>query len=191
VRISPSFLLVASTLISSSFLLFVRLQNQDTLKTRQKCLKAVSDALRSSPSLSCVVDNTSPARSTRAEYISLIRSSFPDVKICCFWFTAEQELAMHNAIYRVAYGQKAAEGKKREMLPMIAFTSFKSRFEQPKIEEGAVSFCSFFASSSRSSFAPSAVLPLLRPPFLTFVFSSFDRLRRTQTHPLQVRGYRR
>jgi hypothetical protein len=80
---------------------------------------------------------------------------------------------MHNAVYRVAYGQKGAEGGKREMLPLIAFTSFKSRFEQPKIEEGAslslfvlvmFSLSSLVLSLSRSS-APSSPVsdPLLFP----------------------------
>ncbi|BGP30961.1 DNA kinase/phosphatase Pnk1 [Rhodotorula toruloides] len=111
--------------------------NQDTLKTRDACVRLVRKCLSSTPPKNCVVDNTSPASSTRAEYISLIRSEFPDVKIRCFHFTAGVELAMHNSVYRALYDAvDKGNGKRREVLPEIAFNSFRSRFELPSLAEG-------------------------------------------------------
>ncbi|GAA5986189.1 hypothetical protein JCM11641_002883 [Rhodosporidiobolus odoratus] len=111
--------------------------NQDTLKSRPACINLVRACLSSSPPKPCVVDNTSPTADVRAEYIQLVRSSFPKVKIRCFYFTAPMELAMHNSVYRAAYASTdKGNGKKREVLPMIAFTSYKQRFQQPKMEEG-------------------------------------------------------
>ncbi|GAA6027946.1 hypothetical protein JCM8097_001795 [Rhodosporidiobolus ruineniae] len=111
--------------------------NQDTLKTRPACLNLVRSCLGSSPPKSCVVDNTSPAAATRKEYLTLIRASFPGVKVRCLWFTAPMELAMHNSVYRAAYAPvDKGNGKTREVLPLIAFQAYAKNFEQPRVEEG-------------------------------------------------------
>ncbi|GAA5835725.1 hypothetical protein JCM11251_007409 [Rhodosporidiobolus azoricus] len=111
--------------------------NQDTLKTRPACINLVRASLSSSPPKSCVVDNTSPSKQVRQEYINLIRSSFPGVKIRCFYFTAPIELAMHNSVYRAAYASvDKGNGKKREVLPMIAFQSFSKNLQKPTMDEG-------------------------------------------------------
>lgn len=113
------------------------LQNQDTLRTRSACLDLVSSCLSSSPPKSCVVDNTSPSRSVRAEYVSLIRARYPGTKIRCFYFTAPMQLAMHNAVYRaLCEPVDGGNGKMREVLPMIAFMTFRSNLEIPTPSEG-------------------------------------------------------
>jgi bifunctional polynucleotide phosphatase/kinase len=43
--------------------------NQDTLKTRQKCVKAVEEAVKEGRS--CVVDNTNRDKATRKFYVDL------------------------------------------------------------------------------------------------------------------------
>ena len=48
--------------------------NRDTLKTQAKCLKAAREALAAGKSV--VIDNTSPAARTRADYIELARVCF-------------------------------------------------------------------------------------------------------------------
>ncbi|GAA5852634.1 hypothetical protein JCM8547_002572 [Rhodosporidiobolus lusitaniae] len=111
--------------------------NQDTLKTRPKCLDKVAECLSAKPPVSCVVDNTSPSASVRKEYLTLIRSRFKGVKVRCFWFSAPMELAMHNSVYRAAYAPiDKGNAKKREVLPLIAFNSYAKNFQQPKLEEG-------------------------------------------------------
>ncbi|GAA5912573.1 hypothetical protein JCM6882_004806 [Rhodosporidiobolus microsporus] len=111
--------------------------NQDTLKTRPACINLVRSCLASTPPKSCVVDNTSPSKQVRQEYLTLIRSSFPGVKVRCFYFTAPIELAMHNSVYRAAYASTdQGNGRKRDVLPMIAFQGFAKNFQQPSMDEG-------------------------------------------------------
>ncbi|GAA5911409.1 hypothetical protein JCM8208_005050 [Rhodotorula glutinis] len=121
--------------------------NQDTLKTRQACLDAVRKALTSSPPKSVVVDNTSPSRSVRAEYLDLARSlslpNVPDagaerVRVRCIYFTAPLELAMHNSVYRALHEPVDAggSGRRREVLPLVAFLQYKSKLEVPRLDEG-------------------------------------------------------
>ncbi|GAA6020040.1 hypothetical protein JCM8202_004964 [Rhodotorula sphaerocarpa] len=111
--------------------------NQDTLRTRPACINLMQSCLSATPPKSCVIDNTSPSRSVRAEYLSLLRSSFPGVRVRCFYFTAPIQLAMHNSVYRALCDPvDAGNGKMREVLPMIAFTSFRSNLEIPSADEG-------------------------------------------------------
>ncbi|GAA5938592.1 polynucleotide 3'-phosphatase [Sporobolomyces koalae] len=111
--------------------------NQDTLKTRDACVKALRQTLSSTPPRPCVIDNTSPARSTREVYLSILRTEFPNVKARCFVFTASREVCMHNSVYRACYEPiDPVNGKKREVLPDIAFSAFASNFERPTLEEG-------------------------------------------------------
>ncbi|GAA5975452.1 hypothetical protein JCM10908_005167 [Rhodotorula pacifica] len=111
--------------------------NQDTLRSRPACLNLLQSCLSSTPPKSCVIDNTSPSRSVRSEYLSLIRSSFPGVKVRCFYFTAPIQLAMHNSVYRaLCEPVDKGNGKVRDVLPLIAFTSFRSNLEIPSMDEG-------------------------------------------------------
>jgi gluconate kinase len=114
-------------------------QNQDTLKTRPKCLAAVRAALSSAQS--CVVDNTSPARSTRKEYLDLVRQEFPGTKIRILHFTAHKDLCVHNSLYRAA-----TRGSQRDVLPLIAFSTYFKNLEEPKADEGE--FLRRFSSSA-------------------------------------------
>jgi hypothetical protein len=45
---------------------------------------------------------------------------------------------MHNSIYRASYEPvDQANGKTREILPDIAFNTYASKFQEPKLKEGA------------------------------------------------------
>ncbi|KAF9976809.1 hypothetical protein BGZ73_007716 [Actinomortierella ambigua] len=70
--------------------------NQDTLKTRDKCLKAVEESLKASKSV--VVDNTNADEATRALYIAVAKKYNRPVR--CFLFTASRELVNHNNYFR-------------------------------------------------------------------------------------------
>ncbi|KAK4058322.1 Golgi transport complex subunit 4 [Microbotryomycetes sp. JL221] len=104
-------------------------QNQDTLKTRQKCLDAVRQHLSTTPPRSCVVDNTSPSLSVRSEYINLVRNEFPQAQVRIVYFDAPIELGRHNSAYRAM-----DDSSGRGALPDIAFSTYRSRFEMPKQE---------------------------------------------------------
>ncbi|KAI0713316.1 PNK3P-domain-containing protein [Earliella scabrosa] len=108
--------------------------NQDTLKTRDKCVKATGEALKDGQSV--VVDNTNRDVQTRKYYIDLAKKQ--RVPVRCFHFTGSFELAWHNNLYR-AFNlppSLAAEEPKRDILPMLAFNSFRTDFEEPTVDEG-------------------------------------------------------
>ncbi|GAA5829209.1 hypothetical protein JCM3766R1_001018 [Sporobolomyces carnicolor] len=111
--------------------------NQDTLRTRDNCVKLLRETLSSPTPQSCVIDNTSPAASTRDVYLSILRSEFPHVKARCLVFTASREVCMHNSVYRASYEPTdPVTGKARLLLPQIAFDAFALKFEKPTLDEG-------------------------------------------------------
>ncbi|CAZ79331.1 unnamed protein product [Tuber melanosporum] len=105
--------------------------NQDTLKTKDRCLK-VSDSLLEGGK-SVTVDNTNPDVTTRAAWISLAKKH--KVPIRCVHFIAPTDLCQHNDAVR-ALGGELVNPEKRKILPKIAFTNFASRFIKPRIDEG-------------------------------------------------------
>ncbi|KAG2020586.1 polynucleotide kinase 3'-phosphatase [Coprinopsis cinerea AmutBmut pab1-1] len=105
--------------------------NQDTLKTRAKCVAAVLDAI--SRKESCVIDNTNRDVATRKHYIDVAKKH--KIPIRCFHFTAPVELAWHNNLYR-AFIEKAEEEPRRSLVPYTAVIGFKNAFEEPTLEEG-------------------------------------------------------
>lgn len=108
--------------------------NQDSLKTRDKCVKAAREILRQGKS--CVIDNTNRDTSTRKYYIDIAKEH--DIPIRCFLFTGSIELAWHNNLYR-AYNlppNVAAKEPKRELVPYIGFTTFRDNYEEPRLIEG-------------------------------------------------------
>ncbi|KZT03593.1 PNK3P-domain-containing protein [Laetiporus sulphureus 93-53] len=108
--------------------------NQDTLRTREKCVKAAQEAVEDGKS--CVIDNTNRNAETRRHYVELAKRL--KVPIRCILFNGSLELAWHNNLYR-AYNlpPSAAEKQpKRELLPYNAFTSFRAAYEEPQLSEG-------------------------------------------------------
>ncbi|KAJ6601379.1 polynucleotide kinase 3 phosphatase-domain-containing protein [Mycena vulgaris] len=108
--------------------------NQDTLKTRDKCVKAVQEALAAGKK--CVVDNTNRDSHMRKYYIDVATKL--KIPVRCMLFTGSSDLAWHNNLYR-AYGlppSVAAREPPREILPMLAFTTFKANLEEPELVEG-------------------------------------------------------
>ncbi|KAL8650510.1 MAG: hypothetical protein Q9210_003785 [Variospora velana] len=109
--------------------------NQDTLKTRDKCLTAATNFLaeRTSVAVGELADNTNADPDVRAVWVQLARRF--KVPIRCVHFTASTKLCEHNDTVRaIAGGQFNPE--KRTILPHSAFSSFASRYKQPKMEEG-------------------------------------------------------
>lgn len=111
---------------------YVRI-NQDTLKTRQKCLSVAKEALAEGKSV--CVDNTNANIETRNHWLSLARE-FQDasIPVRVILFTADVQLCQHNNAVRAFRPKDKKE--KRELLPAIAFTSWTSRYEKPTVEEG-------------------------------------------------------
>jgi bifunctional polynucleotide phosphatase/kinase len=107
--------------------------NQDKLGTRDRCIKVAKEALQQGQRI--VVDNTSPAIATRAEWIVLCRSL--NVKIRCIELQTPIAIARHNNAYR-ALTQPVQDLEKRTLLPDTAFIRFTSAYQEPTVEEGFV-----------------------------------------------------
>lgn len=107
-----------------------RAQNQDTLKSRERCLAAVKFNLESGKS--CVVDNTNRDVATRVLYVNLAAQL--DVPIRCVHFRGTADLAKHNSLYRAHFGR--ATDEKRDVLPDTAIHGYASAFEPPTVGEG-------------------------------------------------------
>ncbi|KAG6845038.1 hypothetical protein H0H87_001375 [Tephrocybe sp. NHM501043] len=108
--------------------------NQDTLKTRDKCVRETKKALEEGKS--CTVDNTNRNIATRKYYIEVAKGL--GIPVRCFYFTGSIELAWHNNLYR-AYNLPpaiAASEPKRELVPYLGFSGFRDNFEEPQLNEG-------------------------------------------------------
>ncbi|KAL1412679.1 DNA kinase/phosphatase Pnk1 [Vanrija albida] len=104
--------------------------NQDTLRTRDACVRAARKKLEEGKSV--VIDNTNRNKATRAVYVALAKEQ--GVPIRLFHFTTPPELAKHNNVYRALHAP--ADEPKRELLPALAFGSYTADFEVPKLGEG-------------------------------------------------------
>jgi len=101
--------------------------NQDTLKTKQKCLDITKQQLTAGKSV--VVDNTNPSSSVRREYIAI--ADYLDIPTRCFYFGSNMELAHHlNLLREKVTGQ--------EHVPNVAYASFESNFQEPSRREGFI-----------------------------------------------------
>jgi len=103
--------------------------NMDTLKSKDACLKAAKGALASKRSV--VIDNTNPDKESRAQYIKIAQSFNCDVR--CFVMTAlkEIDICLHLNNHR----EKVTKGVNKAV-PMVAFHTFKKKFELPTVKEG-------------------------------------------------------
>ncbi|KAI0811093.1 PNK3P-domain-containing protein [Irpex lacteus] len=110
--------------------------NQDTLRTRDKCLQAVEESLQDGKSCVVVLDNTNRDKATRKLYIQLARKF--KVPIRCVHFIGSIELAWHNNLYRAFNlpDDVASKAPKRELLGYMAFTSFRNAYQEPALDEG-------------------------------------------------------
>ncbi|KAF5391877.1 hypothetical protein D9757_001630 [Collybiopsis confluens] len=104
--------------------------NQDTLGSRDKCMKAVASALTTG------TNNTNRDLQTRKFYIEIARKF--DVPIRCFLFTGSRELAWHNNLYRALNlpPTVASREEKHALVPEVAFNSFTQNYEEPNVSEG-------------------------------------------------------
>ena len=105
--------------------------NQDTLKTRDRCLKATSTLLKQRKSVA--VDNTNADADTRAVWVALARNY--KVPIRCVYFTAPVKLCEHNDTIRALAGHRF-NPEQRAILPHSAFAGFRARLREPKVQEG-------------------------------------------------------
>ncbi|KAI9734723.1 MAG: hypothetical protein M1818_006710 [Claussenomyces sp. TS43310] len=90
--------------------------NQDTLKTRDRCIKAADEYL--SEGTSIVIDNTNADREVRGRWVELAHKHL--VPIRCVLFLADVHM----------------NPERRTTLPAQAFRGFVSRYQCPELSEG-------------------------------------------------------
>ncbi|KAG8897496.1 hypothetical protein FRB99_008114 [Tulasnella sp. 403] len=108
--------------------------NQDKLKSKPNCLKAVREAIKAKTG--CVVDNTNRDLNTRAEYHAMAKEL--RVPIRAIYFETKLELAWHINLYRafwLAESKKANEDV-RTLVPYNVYTNFQNALQPPTLEEG-------------------------------------------------------
>lgn len=100
--------------------------NQDTLKTKAKCMNLYKTSLKNNNNL-IIIDNTNPSVDIRKEYIELAK--LYKYKVVCFNFTTSKELSKHNNYYRAFI-----TGAK--VVPTIAYNIYGKKFVSPTLDEG-------------------------------------------------------
>eukprot|EP00026_Physarum_polycephalum_P005964 Phypoly_transcript_06003.p1 GENE.Phypoly_transcript_06003~~Phypoly_transcript_06003.p1 ORF type:complete len:564 (+),score=114.23 Phypoly_transcript_06003:157-1848(+) len=101
--------------------------NQDTMGTKEKCIKAAKAALSNGQSV--VVDNTNPTAEVRAEYLAFAK--LKKIPARCFHFETNMELAGHLNKFRALQTDGATKA-----VPGIAYNMYRSRFVAPTVDEG-------------------------------------------------------
>ncbi|KAE9406991.1 PNK3P-domain-containing protein [Gymnopus androsaceus JB14] len=109
--------------------------NQDTLGSRRKCLAAVEEALKEG--VSCVIDNTNRDRQTRKYYVDLAEEVEHSYKMFSVHWILWSLLGIIIYIARIIF-RKTVESReeKREIVPFLAYTSFRNDYEEPDSSEG-------------------------------------------------------
>jgi bifunctional polynucleotide phosphatase/kinase len=120
--------------------------NQDTLKTRARCIKEARTVLaKGAP---CIVDGTHRDAAARAHYVQVAEAA--QVPCYCLWFDRTKEEAMHlNALRGLTGGAR---------VPAVALHTYFKRAESPQAAEGfagveRVPWCATFASEAARALA--------------------------------------
>ncbi|KPM37798.1 hypothetical protein AK830_g8760 [Neonectria ditissima] len=112
--------------------------NQDTLKTRGKCLQTAREHLGEGDSVAIAAndevfaDNTNADPSTRSLWID--EANKFGVPIRCVWFSTPLPLCEHNDAVRAL--NKSMNPESRQALPKMAFNGFASKYKAPQQKEG-------------------------------------------------------
>jgi len=99
--------------------------SNDVLKTKSKCLKMCEQYMKENKKI--VIDNTSPSKESREEYINLAKKYNYFVR--CFKMTTDEKHARHNSMYRYLHLNKS-------MIPSLVYNIYKKKYEEPISDEG-------------------------------------------------------
>ena len=103
--------------------------NNDTLKTKERCLRAMRTSLEANKS--CVIDNTNPTAAVRSAYIEIAKEF--NVPVRAFVFKMPKDMAFHlDTLRRVNTHRKHIS----QRVGSIPIHKFYKDFELPSISEG-------------------------------------------------------
>lgn len=100
--------------------------NQDTLKTKAKCIKNAENHMKKQDCV--VIDNTNPNKNVRKEYIDLAKTY--SYYITIINMTASLNQSKHNNVFRATFENHITN---REIVPDIAYKMYK--YEAPALDE--------------------------------------------------------
>lgn len=106
--------------------------NQDTLKTRDKCIKVAASYLAEQKMVA--IDNMNADPETRAIWVELAKKH--NVPVRCIYLATPPTLCQHNDAVRALATNATFNPERRAILPAAAFAGFASRFKEPKVTEG-------------------------------------------------------
>lgn len=101
--------------------------NQDTLRTKKKCLMEAEKYLKKE--ISIVIDNTNMSKAERKEYIELSKKY--NIQCRCILFTTPKEVCMHNSHFRNFTTNNAVN-----VIPQIVYNIMNKKYEKPDLNEG-------------------------------------------------------
>lgn len=99
--------------------------NQDTLKSKSKCLKLIKESISNSQSI--VIDQTNPNKEKRKEFINIAKLYNYEVR--AILMTTSRELSKHNNYFRHIISGI-------QIVPEIAYNIYNSKFQNPELSEG-------------------------------------------------------
>merc|ERR1712232_311919 len=123
-----------SAAATSHFKTFARV-NQDTLKTKEKCIKACEDALKAGKSV--IVDNQNKGKADRAPYLT--RAKAAGATAIALRYDVPKELCFHLDAYRML--DTSSELHRAEKVPPMIIHGFYKTIEEPKVAEGFSHVC--------------------------------------------------
>ena len=118
--------------------------NQDTLGTKDKCIKACKENMKKNKNI--VIDNTNPSSDIRKLYLDLADEY--EYKKICIKMETSREIAKHNMYYRFYKANKIKsesddeldekskeKNKKVKHIPEIAYNKYAKDFKEPSKKE--------------------------------------------------------
>jgi len=101
--------------------------NRDTLKTKEKCMKAMKEALTKGKSV--IIDNTNPTKENRAFYI--LEAQKQALPIHCYHLITPKTICRHLNMFR-----ENITGGAHAHVPRLAFAVYNKNFEAIAEDEG-------------------------------------------------------
>ncbi len=101
--------------------------NQDTLKTKAKCLKLFQASLEDGKSV--VIDNVNINKDQRKVFLDIAKKY--NVKCRCLHFTTPKEICVHNAYFRNYITNGSVKS-----IPNLVFNMMNKKFQEPELSEG-------------------------------------------------------
>ena len=99
--------------------------NQDTLKTRAKCIKEATKEMKNKNSI--IIDATNPAKDKRQEWITLAKDYGYTIRFIHMQTSIEQ--SKHNNVYRSLTTNV-------EQIPDMGYNMYKSKYKAPSLDDG-------------------------------------------------------